>query len=168
MLKIPKNSVKNLNFWIIFGSFSIAPSYALWDTPQFLSQIKDVMEMHNHGKFHIYSICGCKVIKFQMFLWRWSMKWPILGFFLGPNSPKYGLILLKFLPEVVLKETKTVLEERLKNSNFSRNGRYPKFAHLVQLWAQFTPWRWLKSGKIKKLWTKIQPSGYPNLPTQTP
>ena len=61
------------------------------------------------------------------------MKWLILGFLWGPNSPKYGPILLKFLPEVVLKEKKTVLEESLKNSNFSRNRRYPKFARLVQL-----------------------------------
>ena len=61
------------------------------------------------------------------------MKWLILGFFWSPNSPKYGPILLKFLPEVVLKEKKTVLEESLKNSNFSRNRRYPKFARLVQL-----------------------------------
>ena len=43
------------------------------------------------------------------------------GFFWGPNSPKYGPILLKFLQEVVLKEKKRVLEESLKSSNFSRN-----------------------------------------------
>ena len=43
------------------------------------------------------------------------------GFFGGPNSPKYGPILLKFLPEVVLKEKKKVLEESLKSSNFFRN-----------------------------------------------
>ena len=61
------------------------------------------------------------------------MKSAILGGFLGPNSPKYGPILLKFLPEVVLKETKSVFEESLKNLNFDRNGRYPKFARFVQL-----------------------------------
>ena len=42
-----------------------------------------------------------------------SMKWAILGGFLGHNFPKYGRILLKFLPEVVLKNTKSVFEESL-------------------------------------------------------
>ena len=53
--------------------------------------------------------------------------------FLGPNYPKYGLILLKFLPEVVLKEIKSVFEESSKKLNFYQNGRYPKFARFVQL-----------------------------------
>ena len=35
-----------------------------------------------------------------------SMKWPFLGFFLGPYSPKHGLILLKLSPEVVYKQEK--------------------------------------------------------------
>ena len=51
----------------------------------------------------------------------------------GPNFPKYCLIFMKFSPEVVFKETKTVFEESLENSNFYRNGRHPKFALLVQL-----------------------------------
>ena len=96
------------------------------------------------------------------------MKWPILGGFWGPNFPKYGQILLKFLPEVVLKDTKSVFEESLKNPNFHRNGRYTKFARFLQLWGQFTPWRWPKSKKIKTFTTKIQPSGYPNPSTPTP
>ena len=52
---------------------------------------------------------------------------------LDHNSPKYGPILLKFLPEVVLKEKKSLVEESLKNLNFHQNGRYPKFRRLVQL-----------------------------------
>ena len=40
MLKIPKNSAQNLYFWLIFGTFSITPSYALSFMPQFLYQIK--------------------------------------------------------------------------------------------------------------------------------
>ena len=63
------------------------------------------------------------------------MKWPIFGGgeSLGPNSPKYGPILLKFLPGEVLKDTKTVFEESLKNRNFYRNRGYPKFGRLARL-----------------------------------
>ena len=57
----------------------------------------------------------------------------LFGGFLGPNSPKYCQILPKFFLEVVLKEPQTLFEEFWKNSNFYRNVRYPKFAHLVQL-----------------------------------
>ena len=169
MLKIPKNSAKKLNFRLIFGSFSITPSYALLVTPQFLLGIKGLMEMYNCGKFHLYSICGCQALKFEMFLWRWRIhEMAHFGRFWGPSFPKYGPILLKFLPEVLLKETKSVLEESLKNLNFDRNGRYPKFGRLIQLWSQFTPWRWPKSRKIKTSRTKIQPMGYPNLSIPTP
>ena len=49
----------------------------------------------------------------------------------GPNSPKYFPILMKFSPELVLKGTKTVYQEFSKKSNFYSNGRYPKFALLV-------------------------------------
>ena len=33
----------------------------------------------------------------------------------------------------------------MKNSNFYRGTTYPKFELLVQLWPQYTPWRWWKS-----------------------
>ena len=42
-----------------------------------------------------------------------------------------------------------MFEESLKNFYFYQNERYPKFVRFVQLWAQFTPWSWPKSGKIK-------------------
>ena len=70
------------------------------------------------------------------------MKWAIWGGrvwgsnFPAPPTPfphPNCLIWLKFLPELVLKDTKIMFEESLKNSNFSRNGRYPKFTRLVQL-----------------------------------
>ena len=75
-----------------------------------------------------------KVKIFEMLSWRWSIHEMahFLAFF-GPNSPKNPSILLKFLPEVALKDAKLVFEECLKNSNFYRNGRYPKFGRLVQL-----------------------------------
>ena len=90
--------------------------------------------MHNHGKFHLYSICGCQVIKFEMFSWRWSIhEMGHFRGFLGPNSRKYGHILLKFLPEVVLTDTKTGLEESLQNLTFYINREYLKFGRFVQL-----------------------------------
>ena len=168
MLKIPKNSARKLNFRLIFGTFSITPSYGLLVTPKFLLGLKDITKMYNCGKFHLYSISGCQVIKFEMFSWWWRIhEMAHFWGFLGPNFPKYGPILFKFLPEVVLKETKSVFEESSEKLNFYRNGRYPKFARLGQLWGQFTPGRWPKPGKIKTL-TKIQPSGYPNLSIPTP
>ena len=89
MLKIPKNSAKNLNFWLIFGSFSITPSYTLAVAPQYLCQMKGLIEVHNRGKSHRYSICGCEVIKFQMFSWWGSIhEMAHSGEVLGPNSPQ--------------------------------------------------------------------------------
>ena len=101
-----------MSFWLIFGSFLIAPSYALSVTSQFLGQMKGHVKMHNRGKFHLYSIFGCEVIKFQIFSWRGSThEIGHFGGFLGPNSPPPGKdcpIWLKFLPEVVLKDIKIV------------------------------------------------------------
>ena len=109
MLKIPKNSAQNLNFWVIFGSFSITPSYALLFTPQFLYEIKGLMEIYNRGKFHLYSISGCEVKKIEMFSWRWSIHEMVHFWgFSGPKSPKCGPILLKFAPQLLLKESKTL------------------------------------------------------------
>ena len=57
------------------------------------------MEIHNCGKFHQYSIYGCQVKKFQ---------------FLRTDSHLrrlyYGPILLKFLPDIALKQKKIVFE----------------------------------------------------------
>ena len=64
--------------------------------------MKGFMKIYNHG-----SICDCKIMKFQMFSWRWSIyEMAYFGFFLGPNSPKYGAILLKFAPELIFKQKK--------------------------------------------------------------
>ena len=62
MIKIPKNSAKQLTFWLILQSFWITLSYyALAVMPQFLYQMKGLMEMHHLGTFHLYSIFGCEV-----------------------------------------------------------------------------------------------------------
>ena len=151
MLKTPKNSAKKLNFWLIFGSFSITPSYALSVTPQFLCQIKGLMKMYNRGKFHLYSICGCQVIKFEMFSWRCSIhEMAHFGGFLGPNSPKCGPIRLKFGPRLFLMEIKTLLQEFFKNSNFSRNRTFPKFARFFGFCPTLRPFFSMKEAEIEK------------------
>ena len=53
--------------------------------------------------------------------------------FLGRNSPKYSPTLLKFSPEVVLKEKKTVFKDSFEILHFYRNVRYSKFALLIKL-----------------------------------
>ena len=63
----------------------------------------------------------------------------------------------------------TARQRFLKNSNSYDRRTYSKFALLVQLWAQFTPWKSVKSKKVNifdKINTfdeKIYPSGYPNM-----
>ena len=129
MLKIPKNSAQNLYFWLIFGTFSITPSYALSFMPQFLYQIKGLQRCTIVVKFHLYSISGCEVKKFEMFSWRWSIhEMTHFLVFLGPKSPKCGPVLLKFAPQLLPKESKTLFEEFFENSNFYRKRTFRKFA----------------------------------------
>ena len=63
--------------------------------PPIFCQMKDLMKIHNGGKFHIYRICGCEVINFQIFSWRCSFHFGHFGVFLSPNSPKCSQILFK-------------------------------------------------------------------------
>ena len=73
-------------------------------------QMKGLIKIHNRGKFYEYSILDCQVIIFQSFSNRFSIhEMSLFGEVLSPNSPKYCQVLLKFLPQVVFKETKTVL-----------------------------------------------------------
>ena len=61
------------------------------------------------------------------------------GGFLGTFSPKYGLSLLKFRPEVVSLKTRTVYEQSFKIKCLTRKGMHPKLTVLVHFWAQLTP-----------------------------
>ena len=117
------------------------------------------MELHNRGKFHLYSICGCEVKKFEMFPW-WSSIHEMTHFlaFFGPNSPKHGPILLKFARQLLFRESNALAQQFFKNSNFYRNRTSPKFALflvLVGLWGCFSPWRRLKSSKLEIWKTKL-------------
>ena len=65
-------------------------------TPIFC-QIKGLMEIHNPGKFHKYSICGFQVMNVQMFSEQQKIPFlGALGWFFGHNSPKYSQILFRF------------------------------------------------------------------------
>ena len=76
--------------------------------------------------------------------------------FLGPTFPKYGSILLKLEPELVLNNSKTLFKIFLKNSIFHRNTTFPKFVLFLvfaEFWPDFSPWR---RPKLKKLNTEGQ------------
>ena len=112
-----KLSKKN-NFLAYFERFLVYAFLCPVSCTPIFCQIKCLMEVHNYGKFHQCSICGCQVINFQMFSWQCSIHEmaPFFcggGRFLGPFSHKYGSSLLKFRPEVVSHKTKTVSEQSL-------------------------------------------------------
>ena len=80
-------------------------------------QMIDLMKIHNISKSDQYSICGRQVLSFQIFSYQFSIHENNLFFFfsfffgfggggLGPNSPKYYLILLMFALELVFMEKK--------------------------------------------------------------
>ena len=100
-------------------------------------QIIRLMEVHNGGKFHRYSICGFQVIKFEMFLWQCSIhEIDFFKGFLGPFCPKYGSVCLKCWPEVLSDKTKTVFKQSFKIWYLSRKGTYSKLTVLVNVLVQ--------------------------------
>ena len=151
------------------------PSCTLWVTPQFLCKMKVLKKMHNRGKFHLYSICGCEVIKFRMCSWWWSV-YDLAHFwkFFGANSLKYSSILLKFGPELVFQEIKTLFEKFFENSNFYGDRTYSIFTFFslfVELWPRFSPWTRRKSKKVNKVYTyedKTTLSTYLSIPKSRP
>ena len=115
--------------------FNYAVSYAL-----FFWQMTGLIKIHSRVEFYEYSVLDCQVTNFQSFLYQFSVHdMPLFGEVVGPNSPKYCQILLKFSPQVVFEETKTVVQEFLKNSNFYRNGRYSEFTLFGPTLASFSP-----------------------------
>ena len=152
----PENSKKRsqkTNFLAFFQRFfDHAIVRPMVHAPIFF-QMKGFMVIHNSGELHQDSICGSKVINFQIFSWRCSShKIGPFCVFLVPFSPKYNSNLLKLGPEVFHRNRKTLYEQFFKIRCLSANGTYPKFPVLVEFWAQFTP------GKQKILpQTKIFP-----------
>ena len=92
----------------------------------------------------------CQIQNFQSFTYWFSIHKIalFLGYFLGPYSPKYGPILLRFSPEELFKQRKKVFPESLQNLSFNRNKTGPKFALSVQLWPPISPRIWQESKKI--------------------
>ena len=76
---------------------------------------------------------------------------------LGRNSPKCGPILLKFVPQLLLKESKTLFLEFSKNLKIRifiriwRTQSLQFFSVFVQLWPRFSPWRRPKSKRLDYL-----------------
>ena len=71
--------LKVCEFGDIFGVFFHHAQLPPVDDAPILSQNKGLMEIHNRGKFHEYTICGCQVINVQMF--SHQQKRPFLGHF---------------------------------------------------------------------------------------
>ena len=133
--KLNQKTVFLVHFERFFNCTPLRPDKITY-APIF-SQIKRFMEVNNFGESHYCSICDCQVINFQIFLCSIEHPWNVASFrgFLGPFSPKYDPILLKFLPEVVSDKAK---QRQFMNSLpkfcLSRNETYPKFPVLVHLW----------------------------------
>ena len=106
-----------------------------------------------------------------MVLWRYSIhEMSPFGSFLGPFSPKYGSILLKFRAEVVSYTLKEFFHQSFKILCLSRKRTYSKFTVLVHVWAQFTPEKCKPLPKAKffakttflGLWNKASPRSQKN------
>ena len=68
LLRNGGNSAKQQILMLIFkGFFVYTILHHVSSTPIFCL-LKGPMDIHNAGKFHEYSICGCQVINFQRFL----------------------------------------------------------------------------------------------------
>ena len=135
------------NFWK-FLDYTLPRPFS---SPQVLCQMRGLMDVQYRGKFHLYSICGCEVKKFEMFSWRWSIhKMAHFWAFLSPNSPKCRLILLKFAPQLFLKESKTLIYEFFKNSNIYRNRTFSKLALFFSFCATLRPFFSMKETEIEK------------------
>ena len=69
-------------------NFVYAPLHPMSYAPRFC-QMKDVIKIYIYGKFHQYSICGCKVKNFQSFSHRLSLHEMVpFGVFFGPLLPQ--------------------------------------------------------------------------------
>ena len=91
------------------------------------------------------------------------------GGVLGPFSPKYGPIFLKFWPEVISDKAKQRhFMNNLLKFCWSRNKTYPKFTVLVHFWlSQIIPWKRKILLKVKTF-QKTTSSGISKHKSQVP
>ena len=61
------NSAPKLRFLSYFQRFLVCTLLRPVSYAQIFCQMKGLIEIHNRGKFHHFTISGCQVIDFQMF-----------------------------------------------------------------------------------------------------
>ena len=97
------------------GFFVYALFHPMSYPPKFC-QMKDLIKIHICGKIYQYSICCCEIKIFQSLSYCFKInEMAPFGIVLGPYSPKYCSIFLKFSPEVASNKINTVWKIYLKN-----------------------------------------------------
>ena len=113
--------MKPKNFRAHFRRFFVYALLRPMSHTSIFLQIEGVRKIHNRGKFHEYSICGCQVINFQSFsCWFSIHEMALFGGFLGPNFFKCCPILMKFSPGVVFKKKTLYFKNLWKIQIFTR------------------------------------------------
>ena len=88
------------------------------------------------------------------------MNWAILWEVLGPNSPKYGQILVKLVPEVRFKERNRVVKFFWRIPIFTETTRQQSLIFFFSFYPTLGP--------IHIYQDKIQPSSYQNIAKSRP
>ena len=127
--------------------------------------------MYNRVKFHLYSISGCEVKKFEMFSWRWSIH-EMANFerFRALSSPNVARFCWNLHHSYYSRRARHCLRI-FENSNFYRNRTFPKFALFFSFWPTLRPfssWRRPKSNKLNIHQDETTPSGYPKIAKSRP
>ena len=131
------NWAQKLIFWLILRDFCSCCLMPYDLCSKFLAN-EDLIKIHNHDQFHQYSICGCQVIIFQSFSYWFSIhKVALFGFFMGPYSPKCGLIMLQFSPEVFKNSALRIFQK----ISFWLKWDIPKIYKFGPIWGAIYPWK---------------------------
>ena len=93
-----------------FQKFLDHAFFRLMSDTSIFGKMKGLMEIHNPGKVHGYSICGCQVIHFQSFSYQQNVGFLVaFGWFFVDYNPKSSLICTKFSPAIQCKVTYHIL-----------------------------------------------------------
>ena len=110
-------------------------SYTLWVALQNFAKWKTLLRYISVVSFISIAFVVVKLKTFKFFrIDSVSIKWPLLGGVLGPYSPKYCLILLKFWPEVIFHEGKYSAWKILQNFEFWFKWNTPKVYSFGPFW----------------------------------
>ena len=130
------------------------------------------MKIHNCGKFHLYSICGCQVINFQMFSWQYSIH--ELGHFVGIwalTAPNIVQSCLNLHQRQYSRRGRQCFKNLWEIQSFMEAGCYQSVHFFFSFCPTLTPFYPMKQADIKKtniFGDKIQPLGYPNIAISRP